>query len=74
MPIGCYDEKTKPIGRPLAGNPKSAVLNPKRWKLKEQSQFAERPNERKLNFDTGLCEIVAPAVPPKQSQFEPNLL
>jgi hypothetical protein len=39
-------QKTKPICRALAGNPKSEYLNPKQWnltepKLKKQSQFAD---------------------------------
>jgi hypothetical protein len=43
-------------------------------KMKKQSQFSECENRRKLNVGRGLCERVAPAVPPEQSQFEPNLL
>ncbi|KPL20965.1 MAG: hypothetical protein AMJ75_10885 [Phycisphaerae bacterium SM1_79] len=45
--------------RPLAGNPKLKILNPKRANLKdhhfeEQSQFIGGVNERKVGIDRGL--------------------
>jgi hypothetical protein len=48
---GFGQQKTNPISRPSAGVPKSEYLNPKRVErmlFEKQSQFAIRPNRRKV--------------------------
>ena len=67
-------EKTKPIRRPLAGNPKHEPLNPKqveRVYLKKQTQFYNGQNEHKYLYKRRLWRIVTFYGHKKQTQTKP---